>query len=980
MLSHPPRVPIYAWKRKLNISWANWLEKHIPPDLRRYRGGRDPWGDEVTGDILAQARDMLFILSEARKAGGDPIPFIGFRQGRWPAVYALLSILLDAITSLRQECIHGSYLSNLDWGSASGRTIHELANGYDDPTMPSHLPVKPHSVPHIDMEAATNRPFADQLSKILTGQLFLNLGEIVFAAAEQPPEQSKVGMSYVFRILARMHHLGLISDRIYSYTPPDSNDTIFRPPTMHLLSTHIMSVLSDAGWMDHEAKVTPEGEESPFVPFKMAQRDLGHEVWLEFILWCCVENGATEARQLLRRIIGQREDHVWHIKSWKPLLQNPESVWNTKIDSEECWRHPDDAAGEAPATAGANSAFHGLGKRTISKEVVLALLYGSMNSNYVGLGFYGLRARHFITDYTTIRELVSKGPENRLEPTNKTINAFAVRFLESASLHIREDPYTLEAFLTAHPYVLPPWTGNKLDEEELGRLSLPQIYDETSAYTGLMEYNIRVFAARAQTNLVRRGFDWLLDAVDEAKRRKIQEASGLAAEPEAEATVDGPHPSTDKPLESCIPQIPNTTLAMIVNLARTSRDFEFTDRLLASNGTHGPVIPASAYGDGALVSPLLRLAADTKNIEFYGKVVDSLAPPLALNTLRTLLSTQITLCKWDRVEELFSFMRDYRSKSWGFGNISSLAAVILRLDHSVRLHKSGGEKPPPETYSSLDKAKGFLLRVLNGEFGTPRHLRTDNYYPLATYGFCQMFASIPGALHDITVQCTSYPRSRPRHASFPIIPTGPFNDLLSALVDVHGCAAGLATWHKWVVSVPYLGRIRTHQGGVKRLLTKSELSPFNFDPNFNPRFLQAIQTKMAIANLDTVRIIARKAAKEYPAWLANQEAKTKAAKKDGGSLPNLNPNTFNYASRASSYPGLAPSSEESWLLPFSNIEEVLDFCVLRFKDLELADDTIETETGGHLSRMRANGKLLRGAKKRKGGKSVREGYPPRWNG
>lgn len=939
-LAHAPKIPIYMWKRKFDSPWVGWLDKYLPPGLQR-NPGPDTWDNEVAGDVLAQARELLHILNYARHYECDPLCYMGFAENRWPAVHALITTLLDAADSVRLECVHRQPMSNLDWGSGAGLSIDQLT---DRDTM--QVQINRESAAPIDLNSMTNRPFGNDLIELLMEQVFLILGEIVHNAAHVSPEKSKVAMPYVYRILARLHHAGMVPDRVYRYSTPDDHDTVFRPPTMHLLSTHIMSILSDAAWVEHEPRVTAEGEESPFLPFKMGVRELGPEIWLELILWCCVENGFMDAIHLLKRIMGRNS---WHVRSWRPFLQDSKSVWNTKIDSEETWRHPD-SRDSKPSPAHGNAAFHGLGKRTISAEVAMSIITSLMNRVYLGMGWRGVAPRHLIVYFRVLlRQLIAQGSENTLESTTKAMNAFAVRFLESGALEAHNDPHTFEAFLNTHPYVVPPWVNGQRDMKELDHLSPSQIYDETSAFAGMMEYNIGTYATRAQTHLALGSFNKLLNVVDESKRQNINKSFELLRQPEASVPFfDARYPSAQEPLESCIPQMSNATFAKLLDIARVSKGFEFTRWLLSSDDIDGPAIPASAYGDQALAPSLLRLATETGNEELYEQVVRSLSRPLSLNTLRALLSAKISRGEWDNVLELFSYIRDYRAKSWGFSNISALATAILRMDQSLQHSRKTGKAPPPGTKDSLDRAKDVLLRVLNGEFGTPHYIRTDNYYPLAIYGFCHILTSIPGPLSDVASAVDPHNRNRSSNASFPILPTEPFNDLLEAVVDVHGSAGGKALWKRWLVERPMPTETRRHQGGVSRLYTRSERDFRKGDPMFDPVWFNSLHAKMAFPNLDTVRIIARKAVAESAS--SSTPANSEPGDVDGDDAQ--------------------PAQETP--------EDVLDFCVLRFKNLKLVDQQIDLETGGHLTRMRTDDKLIRRPRRRRA--KFREGYPPGWTG
>lgn len=933
------------------------LDKFLPPELREDSGSHNR--NQADGEALAQGREMTQILRFARKSHGNPLPFMGFQENRWPAVYALLSLLLDAADSLRHARVSRQPLSSFDWGSADGHSFYEITSrdANAGTLKPVLAQVNRDSAPLIDFDTLTDRPFADELTGMLVSQVFICLGEIIFSAADYSPEKQQPAMSCVFRILARLHHSDFIPDRVYRYSPPHKNETTFRPPGMHLLATHIMRILSDAAWADHEAEIA-KGEESPFVPFKMGSRELGPEIWLEFVLWCCVENGFFDIVGLLHRLVSRRGDNRWHLRSWKPFLQNPEAVWNTNIDSEEFWRLPGDESNDPSSAQSGSTAFHGLGKRTISSEVVASVVASMLNNAYTGMGWRGPRPLQVLFSTKRISRFVAEGTEDKHEPTTKVLNEFAVRFIESGIMDASLDPHTFQEFLSYYPHVVPPWDNSQLDVEELGRLSQSQIHDETSAFTGLMEYNIQRFAVQSKNDLALKAFNNLLHVVDESKRQHIMKSFELLSRPETGSvpTFNANYSSTQEGPKSCIPQMSNVALARLLDSARASQDFAFADWLLSSDDIDGPAIPPSLYGDQALSPPLIRYAMATGNKELHEQVVRSLVQPLSLNTLRFLLNAIIAMGEWDNVVELFSLIRDHRAKSWGFSNVATLAIVILRLDHSIQHSRNIGQEPLPETCESLNRAKDVLDRVLKGEFNTPQHISADNYYDLAIYGFGQMLKSIAGPFVDITKGMHARKLNPSMGEVLPNLPTEPFNELLSAVVELHGSAAGKFLWSQWLISLPTIENRRRHQGGVKRLYQKRERRFDKGHPTFDSKWFHGYQQKMVYPNLNTVHILARKAVQEFTAEPKIRDSPTEEQE----------PSLGKPVSQGSDTPAI--TSHET-------PEGVLDFCVLRYKSMDLSNEEIDIETNGHLTRMLNEGKLFRVPQR---GTSGRVGYSPKW--
>ncbi|KAB8229979.1 uncharacterized protein BDW43DRAFT_287005 [Aspergillus alliaceus] len=930
------KSPIAGSQQKNPEAWILLLEQYLLPSS-------EPGA--ASQESLTRTIELSSLLFDARHYGNlDLLAHLGYRLNNWPAVYTLLSQLLDATDALNDASLTFKTLSNNSWGYESSVSLDQFTGqGIESaPQLPPDPAVQVSELTSLD--SLTERPFADDHSRRFMAQVWQSLGSIVLGAADVSPNDSKLAMSYVFRILARLHHSGAVSDRVYKYATPDSHQVAFRPPTMHLLSNHIMSVLSDAVWLVHEAEVAAKaaaaGEDSPFLPFKMGIRELGPEIWLEFILWCCVEHGhITEGIWLIDQIKTRKGDLAWKFQSWRPLLEHPESVWKTKVDSEVSWRHPAQVDGPSSLRKRSSpSPFNGLGERTISLEVAASLLDNLPNWVYRGLGFRGITSAVLLRHISSLKFTIAQGAmDDTPLATSKGSNWFTLRVLESGCIDPEADPRAFDEFIRAIPHIVPPWESNDLhvpDEEELEQLQPSQIYDETTALATLIEHNIRFYSRQRLCGDAMDSFTWLQTVVDKSKMQRIGEFFSSRVDlshDEHLPTFDSSDLASLKPFESSMPQISAVTLAEILDLVTVSRAFTFGEWLLFSNDIDGPPIPSSAYGDQALAPSIIRFAAATKNSALCDSVVQSLTQPLSANTLRALLNYRITMYQWDLVTVILEYLRGYRSKSWGHSNVTALAAEIIRLDHIVKT-ESDATKAEDHT-RNLEQAKNILLRILDGEFNE-LHPR-DNYQERSLYGLHRLFLSIPGALHDLAASSNLRSQKIAR-STIPHVPPTAFHPILSAVVDTQGSTAGKRLWDTWCVDVQSPSTRRLQKGGIPRLYLNKERDPKKGDPHFDERYFKHVQKKLILPNLTTVRIIAQAALKEHEAYEAQHQRPVADASSPAQS------STIDYSQNPA--------------------RGVLEFCIKKFEALGLRRPDINREVGGLVYRRQ---KELRRMKKQR---------------
>ena len=922
----PKEFPVRG-SQKDPEAWALLLEKYLQGESGSGSTAFEPDAASTnTPASISRAIDLGELLSNARTHGDlDLLAHLGYRLNNWPAVYALLNELLDATDALNDVSLSLKPLFASSWGYKSSVSLDQLTHQID--SAPRLTPDPTTQVSELtSLDTLTERAYADEHSRRFMAQVWQSLGSIVLDAADASPNESKIAMSYVFRILARLHHSGAVSDRVYKYVPPDSHQAAFRPPTMHLLSTHIMSVLSDAAWLVHEAEVAAKaaaaGEDSPFLPFKMGIRELGPEIWIELILWCCVEHGhIAEGVWLIDQMKTRKGDLAWKFQSWRPLLQHPESIWNTKVDSAVSWRHPAQVDGPSLLRKRSSpSPFNGLGQRTISLEVAASLLDNLPNWGYRGLGFRGITSAALLRHVSSLKfTLAPRATDDTPLATARESNWFILRVLESGCLNPEADPHAFDELVRTVPQVVPPWDSNDLylpDEDDLEHLEPSQIYDETTALAKLVEHNIQFHSRRHLCEDAMGSFAWLQSAVDKSKMQRIGEFFSSRVDPSDDEhlpTLDTTNLASLKPFESSMPQISPITMAELLDLVTVSRAFTFGDWLLFSDDIDGPPIPRSAYRNQALAPSIIRYATATKNSALCDSVVQSLLPPLSANTLRALLNYRVAMCQWDLVTVMLEYLRDYRLKSWGHSNVTELAAEIVRLDHAVTAELDATKAE--DNIQNLAQAKGILLRILNGDFNE-LHPR-DNYQERSLHGLQRLFLSIPGALHDVAASSNLRSQKLARSTT-PQIPSKAFHAILAAVVDTRGSAAGKQLWDTWCVDVQHPSARRLQKGGIPRLYLNTERDFKKGNPHFDETYFKQLQTKLVIPNISTVRIIAQAAVKEYDEYEA----------KNSHTILNKSP----------------PSPQHNPARPS------LDFCVKKFTALGLRRASINIECGGFVYR------------------------------
>ncbi|OQE41354.1 hypothetical protein PENCOP_c005G05026 [Penicillium coprophilum] len=821
----------------------------------------------------------------------------------------------------------------------------------------------------ISLDTLTVEPAPRFFGERILAELLANLGSLVLYASRSRSDDSKHAMTCVFRTLARLHHAGMISDRVYQYPKPDASQIVFRPPGLHFLSSSIMSVLSDAAWHEHEAAVAAAaadaGESSPFIPYTPRIRELGPEIWLELILWCCVEHGFCRTGTLLVHQMARLSE--WKAESWAPLISDLDTVQQTNVSIEQSWRRPGQDKKPATLKGQDKAPFNGLGFRTISSEVVASLRSGLANKAYVGMGDRGYLPADLTNLSAPLTNLIDPPAPSReeLRPTSRFTNWHIVRILASGCLKPSSDPVSFEDLLRSQSNVVPPWEGNELSlAQTLNGKTRAQFYDESAAMTGLIEFNLNYYARDKQSGRLFHEYAWLQNIADASKAQHIQnffERMSQASDEEVSTLFDFKSFEPQDISQSSIPQLSCATFANLLDVATTTHAFDFGEQLLLNNDIDGPAIPQTAYSNQALAPSILRFAAATGNAELGERVIASLGIPLSVNTIKSLINFSIARKDWKRVVLMLNFLTDHRAKSWGYMNIGVLASAVIRLDATVKHKTSAGTLTQADT-EDLNQAKDILLRLFRGEWHAKHTREKVRNFQLRTLSrMHRVLSLIPGPLPDLLKE-VSPPKEITGHHKATLIPPTTFHEIFAAVVETQGAIVGKQLWDK--VCVDWLSPKRQLQspGGVARLLFSDERTNSHGAPGWDADYVKHVRSKATIADLNTVRILARSAVREYAASV--KETTEKQPNNHTPSIPQskttdphntTSPSSFVYDPTTTYTPSISrkeyPYQLKTGKMPQTELESILDYCLETFLKFGLPEDQIDIEIPGHMRRM-----------------------------
>lgn len=804
----PPEVErLMSSPRRLKAEpWATAIEPYLPSNL--CVGDKKVSEEEmIEHQPMRPIHSLPDVLSIARSSCRlDLLSYIGVNQGRWEAVIWLVKAMMEKYPGHTGMERASCQLPRLLWDTLDKSLDDVTSNAIKLETPPPSQASRKQdwlysgfsfddypSLHHPD-----HRDHPQVRGRKSLGQIWQSLGTMILQAADHSAEDSSynVIMSHVFRILGYLHRINAFPNSIYYYATAADPTVIQRPPTLYVLSKRIMSTLSDVEWgLQWEETITwarSLGYEMPKAIVKPKIREFDPGLWLDLILWACVEGGwISEGAWIVMEMQRRAADKNtrWSTVSWPEICERkaPKPSWismfRLTIDKTQL-----NQVGGIGIATGTNEQID-MGIRTVSREVVLALLDGLLNdplSTAGGLNMTPLELRRNIIACKGL--LDSKHPEL----DGSFMDAVILRLLESFE-NIKEQPGLLSRFLDLRSTELKQMTGHHGATDSTHDDDLT----ESAAVLGLHYRTLYRFSIDGNQEGSLRTFKKIQSIVDTQREGKIRafahELRERLGRGDDVSDLTG-NEGDPVPLVQ-LPQVPLSALVSFVDLITNSRLLDLGNWLLLNEDIDGGLMDPALYSNQSIQPTLLRFGTATSDSRLLTKVLLGLEMPLSEPIVHALLQFQANLRNWTAVEQLLEYVKNEPDMAWKPSDATVIAKVILQMEH---------ESPDHSNSDSITRALSILQNLVNGKYNSkadPSNVTPDFFQTKIANQLGRILQTLPGSLSKIATR----PRGQDLrgHVSADITPYA-FNILVETVANIQGSLAGMKLWDRWcrVVDVP----------------------------------------------------------------------------------------------------------------------------------------------------------------------------------
>ncbi|KAI9851368.1 MAG: hypothetical protein M1824_002719, partial [Vezdaea acicularis] len=788
------------------------------------------------GAVRGQPKDLITLLQQARKqANIDVLTYMGVTKAQWPAVIWIAKYLLN--TSDDGERKNPSVVE-AHLLLPRHLTLAELsATASSDPSLArSYTSMEPYGSIALSYGSERNLLGESGDDRFHQAAILLpSLGNMVIAAAEAGADKAKVIMSYVLQMLAYLHHADILPNTLYNHSQMADPLTLQRPPTLHLLSSRILTALSDEVWRAQEeyakeeaaamgAKYEYMGFEIPGARYRLRVRELGPEVWLELILWACVDLGLVdEGASLLGEIKKRNNQDRWSVIDFRAIAdpsQRQVPADSARIDWEAIRTRPGGAVGRFEGYSHAPP-FVEMGARTISSEVVAAVIQGLIDSMSISAA-EGLSDERAIDHIFVLKSLLDRDKYG-LGPNSW--NQVVSKLFEMQRLHPKSTLRLVERIVLLSPtYKKELEAQNVPSADEPDGPHHPYTLEQSAAAIGLLHYALGAYVQAGDIQGALRVFVKLQSMTDLNKEKAISEFLGkLKSQVRAEVklsrrtNIDVTSPLDDigsaddtSDVPGFFPSIPRHVLGPFLDLVTTAKVYEFGKWLIYAEEVDGPLISEQMYGN--LAPSLLRFASATSDGDLLSKVSIKLRMPLPPSVVTALLQCHVSMGNWDRVEDLLGHVSTEVDLCWNAEDATILAQAILKSQPGTLANNKDNVEKTQNQKEALERPKAILASLLNGAYGLPCYPDAGTTsLPVMAFvedtplersrlrtGFLRHINRVLGSSSPVIANLYSGTlETEPPRLITPSIPTSAFNILLDGVVENGGVDEGIRMWETW---------------------------------------------------------------------------------------------------------------------------------------------------------------------------------------
>lgn len=785
-------------RRLKPAAWATAIESYLPLNLRR--DAESVADEEIQHEVRRPIHTLPEVCSMARSyCKADLLSYLGVYEERWEAVIWLVKAMMEKYPGYREMERRASRLPPLLWCTVdqSLDEVTETAIHVEFPRPSEASPKHNDWYGLLSLQQYTSRYNSDHwedsyvLGRKSLGQIWQSLGTMILQAADRPAEDSSYSiiMSHVFQILGHLHRINAFPDSIYNYAPPTDPTVLQRPPTLYLLSKRIMSTLSDVEWgLQWEKTITKamsQGYELPKASVKPRLREFGPELWLDLVLWACVEGGwVSEGARIVIEMEKRKvsKDTRWSTIGWQEIceMKAPKLDW-TSILKLEIDKTRLNQVGGIGIASGTNSHVE-MGTRTVSQEVVLALRDGLLNDSQSiaddpGMTTVELR-RHIIACNTLL-------DRDHPELNSNFIDAAILRVVESFE-NVKEQPGSLHRFLDLRSAELKQVTRNSGSKTSVQE----QQIDDCAAVLGLRHRNLHQFSMDGDLQKSLQTFRKIQSTIDTQRETRIWAFADKLKERfgRGEDVSDFNGDKEEYVALMQPPPIPPSALASFIDLITNSRLFDLGNWLLLNEDIDGGLMDPALYSDQNLQPALLRFGTATSDPRLLTKILVRLETPLSEPVVHALLRFQVVLGKWTAVEELLEYLKNEPEMAWKPSDATTIAKEVLQMEHEPSEHANT---------DSVPRALALVQHLVNGKYNTkadPSQLLSDFSQTRTANQLGRILQTLPGSLSKITTRPAG--EDFRSHASADITPNA-FNIIVETMVDCYGSLAGKKLWDQW---------------------------------------------------------------------------------------------------------------------------------------------------------------------------------------
>jgi hypothetical protein len=781
-------------KRPENKNAAPWINS-LEPFLQSHLRSSSYHGEYPAQNPEEMSAAILRVIAEARENAGkiDILAELGVKHGRWSAVLSIMDVLIsDAAASITSSA-SAQLPSTLNWPTSA--PLDDMAKGPIEISKPSNLNITSSAgwEEYLFDPGSTDK-MARAKHKVLE-QIWMSLGSIILEAADLPSDQSNHVMVYAYQIIARLHNSGFVPDHVYSYVRTSYDSAVRRPPIMHLLSSRILTTLSDAVWRAHQNEVITQavaagasyrdvGHDPPGGRFRLKVRELGTEVWLEFVLWCCVDGGfATAGSWIIERMRTRHTDSPWFAARWTSASGDGASE-EAMIDWARVKLRHGGTVGQIEGYC-VETPFVEMEGRTISVEVVLALVEASINARSPDAGEQG---RTHESAQTSISQLLMFLEPHGLPP--KYFDYLTVRLLQPLLLDLEKNPKTLQSLVDILKSLRSLETTHK-PAEYLPSLEFGSVLEQSEVFVGVLHQTLEALAVVGWVRPTVEMFSHIQHLVDQSKLRSI---GSFLQDPSHPGQSSISSRDSDPSLEyaSSYGQLPAQKLAPLLDVVTDARLDELGQWLFYSMDVDGPLIPLSLYGRSSLTPSALRFAAVTRDSMLIQDIANTVnqrpsKPPVSF--LRSFADARLHLTQdFENAGEALAALTAAKGGGNSLSNVAKIIATIIRIELSIE--RTAEER----RHRLLSPALALLDWVLHGDFrGNAGYFRKDHVsgYRRGLACLLRVVEAIPGTI-----------TSNVARSWIPTLGQGNvvglnarvFDIILSAVVETKGAKVGMILW------------------------------------------------------------------------------------------------------------------------------------------------------------------------------------------